>query len=154
MVFLQRSRRSRHQQVRALGTATSVEPQSFPHTLLILTHPWCFRESEDGREGMVLLQRERSQVPHRAADKQSDGFRLLEGDRERQGNPEREKPRGNEENSRVLHRKSSQSREDQLGHARIPPRRQTLLLHLPQRSLRGSELVILFPLFKEQAPLR
>lgn len=46
----------------------------------------CFRESEDGREGMVLLLPKRPEIPDRNENEPGHGIRILESDRERQGN--------------------------------------------------------------------
>jgi len=45
------------------------------------------REGEDGREGMVLLQPERSEVPDGSENKQSNEHGVLEDHWERQRNP-------------------------------------------------------------------
>lgn len=77
------------------------------------------REGKDGREGVVFLQPAGSEVSDRSADEPGDEHGILEDDRKRQGDIQQRNlgVGGNEENLGVLPRKSSQGRENQLGHA-------------------------------------
>uniref|UniRef100_A0A453G6X1 Uncharacterized protein n=1 Tax=Aegilops tauschii subsp. strangulata TaxID=200361 RepID=A0A453G6X1_AEGTS len=80
---------------------------------------------EDGavrREGVVLLLPAGPQVPQRVQAQPGRRVRLLEGHRGRQarGHPQ---AAGHQEGARLLRWQGPQGREDQLDHARVPPRR-------------------------------
>jgi hypothetical protein len=74
-----------------------------------------------GGEGMVLLLRQGPQVPDGTEDEPGHRVRLLEGDRQGQGDLQGGGPRGHEEDARLLHGTGPQGRQDRLGHARVPP---------------------------------
>jgi len=74
---------------------------------------------------VVLLLPQGSQVSDGHADQPRHRDRLLEGHRQGQGDlqgPPR--PRGHEEDARLLHGEGPQGWQDRLGHARVPPPRQ------------------------------
>ncbi len=80
----------------------------------------CCRESQDGREGVVLLQFARPEVPDGDADQQGNGSRLLESDWQGQGRDEQPSAvtaDGYEEDAGVLQGTSTQGWENQLDHA-------------------------------------
>lgn len=74
----------------------------------------------------LLLLHEELQVAIGNEDEQGHGGRVLEVDGEGQGGAARRRrrrrpPRGGEEDARVLQGEGAEGREDELGHARVPP---------------------------------
>ncbi|KAL5680234.1 hypothetical protein ACJX0J_006619, partial [Zea mays] len=77
-------------------------------------------------QGVVLLQPPRPQVPERDPAEPRGGVRLLEGHRDRQAHPQqhhRRRERRRQEGARLLRGPAAQGHQDQLDHARVPPRR-------------------------------
>jgi hypothetical protein len=81
------------------------------------------------REGVVLLLPAGPQVPERVAAEPRRRVRVLEGHRRRQARGHAQAAR-HQEGARLLRGQGAQGREDQLDHARVPPRRRRP--HRPQ----------------------
>ena len=85
----------------------------------------CFRYCKDGGERVVLLQLEGQEIPNRVEDKPGNRSRVLESHWQRQGSLQCFKwsPTWDEEDPCFLQGQSPTWREDQVGHARVPPGR-------------------------------